>query len=320
MVMRNATLAAGASRTLGDAHRSMLRLVGTAHPALLAQSRFAALPVLVALMFAAGALMVGVAESYAATIVPPGLKGVGFDQRLGEQVPLDATFVDDAGREVKLGEYLSSRPAVLVLAYYQCPMLCTQVLNNLVLALRDVSFTPGRDFDVVVVSFDPRETTDIAAAKKKSYLRHYERPETEAGWHFLTGRKEPIKRLTEAVGFRYTYDAKRDQFAHASGIMLIAPSGKISRYFYDVNYRARDLRLGLVESSAGKIGSPVDQVLLYCFHYDPTAGKYGPAILNLVRLLGVLTMVAIGGLLWVLVRHQPKRPDAAAVEEPGHVG
>jgi protein SCO1/2 len=253
---------------------------------------------------------------FAAKLVPPGLEKVGFDQRLNEQVPLDLVFADETGRQVALREYFGSRPVVLVLAYYQCPMLCTQVLNGLVLGLRDVPFTPGQEFSVLVVSFDPREKPEIAAAKKAAYLRHYGRPETEAGWHFLTGQPAAIERLTRSVGFRYAYDAKRDQFAHASGIMLLTPGGRISRYFYDVNYRARDLRLGLVEASANKIGSPVDQIMLYCFHYDPTAGKYGATILNLVRVGGVLTMFALGTLLTVLIRHD-RRKGRAATEAPG---
>ncbi|HEY5313814.1 MAG TPA: SCO family protein [Pirellulales bacterium] len=251
--------------------------------------------------------------SFAAKLVPLGLEKVGYDQRLDAQVPLDLVFADETGRQVALREYFGARPVVLVLAYFQCPMLCTQVLNGLVLGLRDVTFTAGKEFTVLVVSFDPREKPDIAAAKKAAYVRHYGRPGGEAGWHFLTGQPAAIERLTRAVGFRYAYDAKRDQFAHASGIVLLTPGGKISRYFYDVNFKSRDLRLGLVEASANKIGSPVDQIMLFCFHYDPTAGKYGAAILNLVRAGGVLTMLALGTLLTVLVRHDRRNGSQAAM-------
>lgn len=269
------------------------------------------------LIVTAIALLIANPSAHAGQFVPKGLEGVGFDQRLNEQVPLELEFADETGRPIRLGDYFASRPAVLVLAYYQCPMLCTQVLNNLVLALKQVSFTPGRDFDVVIVSFDAREKPDIAAAKKRAYTRHYDRPGSEEGWHFLTGRSDAIESLSKAVGFRFVYDPKRDQFAHASGIMLLAPGGKIARYFYDVNYRPRDLRLGLVEASAGKIGSPVDQVMLYCFHYDPAAGKYGAAIMNLVRLGGVLTMIVLGVFLTILFRHD--RDGRSAAETRGAI-
>jgi protein SCO1/2 len=239
--------------------------------------------------------------------LPPVLRQVGFDQRLDAQVPLDLVFNDEAGQPVKVESYFGSKPVILVLAYYRCPMLCTQVLNGLVRALLDITFDVGKEFNVVTVSFDPRETSAMAAAKKKTYVERYGRPGAEAGWHFLTGSEESIHRLTEAVGFRYTYDAKNDQFAHASGIMVLTPSGKISRYFYDITYSPRDIRLGLVEASANRIGSPVDQILLYCFHYDPTEGKYGPIIMNLVRLGGILTLAGIGTLVFVLRRLERRR-------------
>jgi protein SCO1/2 len=222
------------------------------------------------------------------------LRDVGFDQKLDAQVPLGLTFTDEAGRAVRLGDYFDGKPVILVLAYYRCPMLCTEVLNGLVRALLDVPLDIGKDFHVVTVSFDPREKHELAAAKKKTYLERYGRPGAEAGWHFLTGDEEPIRRLTEAVGFRYVYDERNDQFAHASGILVLTPAGKVSRYFYDVRYSPRDLRLGLVEASANRIGSPVDQVLLFCFHYDPAEGRYGPTIMNFVRLGGVLIVLAIG--------------------------
>jgi protein SCO1/2 len=246
--------------------------------------------------------------------LPPSLRGVGFDQRLNEQVPLDLVFRDETGQTVQLGDYFHDRPVILVLAYYRCPMLCTQVLNGLVQALLDMRLDAGRDFDVVVVSFDPRETPELAAAKKRTYVERYGRPGAAAGWHFLTGEQAPITALTKAVGFRYTYDARHDQFAHASGIMVLTPHGKISRYFYDVRYPARDVRLGLVEASENKIGSPVDQVLLFCFHYDAAEGRYGPAVLNIVRALGVLTVLGLGlfvGLLWWREKRRPRAPQTS---------
>jgi protein SCO1/2 len=238
---------------------------------------------------------------WAQSSLPPVLRQVAFDQRLNEQVPLDLVFQDETGTQVQLGDYFGKKPVILVLAYYRCPRLCTEVLNGLVRALMDVTFDVGREFNVVTVSFDSRETPDLAAAKKKTYLERYGRAGAAEGWHFLTGGEESIVRLTEAVGFRYTYDARHDQFAHASGIMILTPQGKIARYFYDISYPPRDLRFGLVEASENKIGSPVDRILLYCFHYDPSEGKYGAAIMNIVRLGGALTVLLLGtflGLLW----------------------
>jgi protein SCO1/2 len=183
-------------------------------------------------------------------------------------------------------------------------MLCTEVLNGLVRALLDIPFEVGKEFNIVTVSFDPRETPELAAAKKKTYLERYGRPGAQEGWHFLTGEESSIKRLTETVGFRYVYDERNDQFAHASGIMVLTPSGKVSRYFYDIHYSPRDLRLGLVEASQGRIGSPVDRVLLYCFHYDPIEGKYGPVVMSFVRLGGVLTVLALGTFFAILWRRE----------------
>ena len=243
--------------------------------------------------------------------LPHSLERVGFDQRLGEQVPLDLSLVDEAGRQVKLGEFFREKPVILVLAYYRCPMLCTLVLNGLVQGLLDVDFDAGSDFQVVVVSFDVRETPTLAAAKKQSYVSRYGRPGAMSGWHFLTGPSESIQRLTEAVGFRYSYDAATDQFAHASGIMMLTPGGKLARYFYDVRYSGRDLRLGLVEAGAGTIGSPVDQILLFCFHYDPTEGKYGPAVMRFVRIGGVLTVLGICTFVGFLRRRERAVPRGA---------
>lgn len=244
--------------------------------------------------------------------VPPALRGVGFDQKLDAQVPTDLEFRDETGRPVRLGDYFRDRPVILVLAYYRCPMLCNEVLNGLVRAMLDLTLDVGRDFDVLTVSFDAREKPELAAAKKKTYLERYGRPGAEAGWHFLTGEEESIRRLTEAVGFHFTYDERNDQFAHASGILVLTPQGKVSRYFFDIRYSPRDLRLGLVEASANRIGSPVDQILLYCFHYDPSVGRYGPTIMNLVRLLGLLTVLGIGLLVGTLWRKERLRARVGA--------
>lgn len=241
------------------------------------------------------------------TGVPEALKNVRIEQRLDEQVPLDIKLRDETGQLVTIGSFLGRKPAILALVYYDCPMLCSQVLNGLLGSLNTVPFTAGRDFEVLVVSFDPRETPELAAGKKRSYMIRYTRPNAEQGWHFLTGDESEIRRLTDAVGFRYAFDERTKQWAHASGIILLTPQGKVARYFYGIQYEPRDLRLGLVEASENKIGSPVDQLLLYCFHYDPAAGKYGPIVLNIVRLAGALTLVGLGGLLFVLWRRGAAR-------------
>jgi protein SCO1 len=257
----------------------------------------------------------------AQTVLPKILQNVGFDQRLNEQVPLDVPFIDDEGQRVTLGKYFDdNKPVILVLAYYRCPMLCTQVLNGLVQGMRDMPFTIGKEFCVVTVSFDPHETTEMAAAKRRTYLHSYGKPEAAEGWHFLTGTEQSISRLTRAVGFRFAYDPLSDQFAHAAGIVLLTPTGKISRYFYDIHYSGRDLRLGLVEASRNKIGSPIDQILLFCFHYDPTAGKYGAAIMNLVRAGGVLTVIGLGVMFGLLIRGEKQRRRRTELDGPGGMG
>jgi protein SCO1/2 len=232
---------------------------------------------------------------------------VGFDQRLNESVPLDLVFRDETGREVRLGEYFGEKPVILSLAYFKCPMLCTLVLNGLVRSLRATSCDAGREFEVITVSFDPKETTETAATMKRVYLDEYRRPGAEKGWHFLTGDDEAIKRLTEAVGFRYRYDAETGQFAHASGIVVLTPKGRVAQYFYGLEYSARDLRLSLVESAENRIGSPVDQVLLYCFRYDPAKGKYGLVIMRTLRVAGVGTVLGLGVLIVGLVYRQRRR-------------
>jgi protein SCO1/2 len=244
--------------------------------------------------------------------LPRVLQGVGFDQRLNQQVPLDAVLRDETGSSIRLGNYFGTKPVILVFAYYKCPQLCTEVLNGLVRALLDVPFGIGQEFNVVTVSFDARETPALAAAKKKTYAGRYGRPGAGEGWHFLTGDEDSIRALTNAVGFHYVYDAKHDQFAHASGIMILTPQGKLARYFYDIRYSPLDIRLSLVEASANRIGSPVDQVLLYCFHYDPSEGKYGPVVMSFVRLGGATTVLTLGMFLGIMWHRERRKGKAAA--------
>lgn len=235
---------------------------------------------------------------------PKILRDVGFDQRLGERVPLDAFFRDEAGRTVRLGDYFGSRPVVLSLAYYECPMLCTVTLNGLASALDVVSFDPGREFEVVTVSFEPKETPALAAAKKAAYLERYKRPGAGAAWHFLTGDADEIRRLTDAVGFRYAWDEVTKQYAHASGVMVLTADGRLARYLYGVEYAPKDLRLAIYEAAQGKILSPVDRLLLYCYHYDPELGRYGATVMGTLRVAAVLTLLGVGALLLVLRKRE----------------
>jgi len=235
---------------------------------------------------------------------PAALKGIGIDQRLNEAVPLDLPFRDEIGRPVRLSAYFGKRPVVLALVYYNCPMLCTQVLNGLVSSLKVISLEPGRDFDVVAMSFDARDKPADAAAKKNAYVTRYNRPGTDAGWHFLTGDAAAIGAITRAVGFRFRYDRDLDQFAHASVLTVLTPEGRLSRYLYGIEYAPRDLRLAIVEASAGRIGNPADQVLLYCFHYDPKTGKYGAVVVNIVRLAGGATVLALGVSIFLMSRRR----------------
>ena len=237
------------------------------------------------------------------TGLPKALRDVALEQKLDHQLPLDLVFRDESGQEVKLGQYFGQKPVVLALVYYDCPMLCNQVLNGMVTSFRVLPFQMGKEFDVVTVSFDPRETSELATAKKKVYVNYLPekmRPAAASGWHFLTGDAENIAKLTDAVGFRYHYDEETKQFAHASGIMLATSQGKLARYFYGVEYPPRDLRLGLIETSANKIGSPVDQLLLYCYHYDPSTGRYGAAVMRIMRIAGVITVLTIVAMLFAL--------------------
>jgi protein SCO1/2 len=245
-----------------------------------------------------------------ASQLPPALQGVGIDQRLGETLPLDATLRDELGREVRLGDYFGDRPVILALVYYECPMLCTLELNGLLKSIRVVPLTLGDDYQIVTVSFDPGETPALAARKKQEYIEQYRQEGAERAWHFLTAEQQSIDRLTEAVGFRYKYDPETDLYTHASAIIVATPEGKLSRYFYGVEYSPRDVRLGLVEASQNQIGSFVDQVLLFCFHYDPVQGKYSLVILNGLRAAGIVTVLAILAFLWIMLRrdHAPAVP------------
>ena len=249
--------------------------------------------------FALPAQTVPINAGQAAATMPLALRNVGFEPALNAPMPLDLPFRDETGRDVQLRDYFGQqKPVVLAFVYYGCPMLCDQVEQGVVGALRMLTFNPGRDYDVVFVSFDSRETPEMAAEKKKKALVHFRRPETDSGWHFLTGSKESIEAATKAANFRFSFDARNNLFAHASGVMILTPDGRISRYFYGIEYPGRDMRLGLVDASAGKIGSPIDHVLLFCYHYDPTAATYSASILKMIRLGGVLTILCIiGGIL-----------------------
>jgi len=241
------------------------------------------------------------------TGMPPALRDVGIDQNLDAPLPADLHFVDADGRPVRLGDFLGKRPVVLALVYYDCPMLCGLVLNGLLKSLRAIRLEVGTDFDVVVCSIDPAEKPPLAASKRSVYLKAYGRPRSAAGWHFLTGDAESIERLASAVGFRYRYDPATRQFAHASGIMVATPAGKLARYLYGIEYSARDLRLALVEAAAGRIGTAADRVLLFCYHYDPKTGRYGVAILRVIRVLGSATVLALACWIAVMVGRERSR-------------
>ena len=241
-------------------------------------------------------------------------KEVGLDQRLGEQVPLDIMLIDEQGHAVALKDLLRDRPVILSLVYFRCPMLCTQVLNGVLKSSQGLTLDIGTDYDILSVSIDPKDTPEGAAKKKETYVAKYRRAGAEEGWRFLTGKPEEVARLAAAVGYRYRYDPKTDQYAHPSGVVVLTPQGQISRYFYGIDYSPRDLRLGLVESSAGKIGTPVDQILLLCFHYDPATGKYGFLISRVLQTAGTATALALGAFLWTMVRLERRRSASVAQE------
>lgn len=290
------------------------------------QRGFAALPGLLtsslvgraAALFAVAALLLSISGSASAQFapipggvtakdLPNGLKDVGIDQKLDAQVPMNLNFTDETGQQVQLGKYFNNgRPVILTPVYYDCPMLCTQILNALDRSLNILSLNVGKDFDIVTFSFNSKETYSLAAAKKELYLKSYGRPGASEGWHFLTGNETNIKALTNSVGFNYAYDPSTNLFAHASAIILLTPGGKVSRYFYGIEYEPRDLRLGLIEASANKIGTPVDKVLLFCYHYDPATGKYSLTILRTLRLAALVTLLGIG-LMMIFLRRRKKK-------------
>ncbi len=241
-----------------------------------------------------------------ASAIPAALRAIGFDQLIGQRVPLDTTFRDEAGSVVRLGDYFGKKPVVLVFAYYDCPMLCTQVINGLSSALGVMSLNPGKDFEIVTVSFNPNDTPASATAKKAVYLERYKRIGAAEGWHFLTGDEASIERLTKAAGFRYAWDADTKQYAHPSGVIVLTPDGTLSSYLFGIEYGARDLRLGIVEASKGKVGTTVDALLLYCYHYDPMTGRYGLVIMRAIRMAGAATVLAMAAFIIVMVRRESK--------------
>jgi len=242
---------------------------------------------------------------------PPGLKNVGIQQNLNQQIPPDLLFTDDLGRQVKLGDYFGQKPLILNFVYYGCPMLCGEELAGLESTLRVLKFDVGKEFDVITISFDPKNTPEIAAKKKEQFLRRYNRPGAERGWHFLVGQPDAIAVVTKAAGFQYEYDPKTEQFAHSTAIMVLTPQGKIAQYYYGIEYPPNDVRLALVEASHNRIGNVVDELLLYCYHYDPEKGKYSATVMRILRLMAVATMLCLGALFFGMIRRGPDkiRPD-----------
>ena len=243
-----------------------------------------------------------------ASNVPPQFQEVTFAQRLNERLPLEASFRDETGRIVSLGEYFGTKPVVLSFVYYQCPMLCSQTMNGISSALKVVPFAPGKDFEVVLISFDPRDTPEAANAKKQAHLKHWSAENTADGWHFLTGDEATIRQVTSAAGFTYKWEEESGQYAHVSGLLTATPDGRLSRYFYGVEYSPKELRLALVESGEGRIGSLVEELLLYCFQYDPTSGRYGAVVMNLVRLGGIITLAFVAAFVFLMRRRESRQP------------
>lgn len=243
---------------------------------------------------------------------PNALTGVTIEQKLNSQLPLDATFRDEYGNTVKLGKYFGKRPVVLALVYYECPMLCTQILNGMVRAAKVLTFTPGKDYEVLAISFDAREKPAQAMAKKQVYMKDYGHPETADGWHFLTGDLDSIKRVTDAVGFRYKWDVYTAVFAHASAIYVLTPDGKLSKYFYGIDYSPKDMRFALVEASQNKIGNTVDQILLFCYHFDPHSAKYTFLAMGILRAAGAATLLALGGFVFMMLRKDSRQKGSRA--------
>lgn len=239
--------------------------------------------------------------------IPAPLREIGFDQNIDQHVPLDTPFMDESGRAVELGDYFGTRPVVMVFAYYDCPMLCTMVINALASALDVLSLEPGKDFEIVTVSFDPHDTPATAAAKKAAYIARYKKPGAAAAWHFLTGDQPSIDLLTKAAGFRYVWDKETKQFAHPTGVMVLTPDGRLARYLFGIEYGPRGLRYAIVEASNGKVGSAADSLLLYCYHYDPMTGRYGVAIVRVIRIAAAATVVVLGAFIAVMLRSEKRR-------------
>ena len=262
---------------------------------------------------------VGLAEPGDPTSAKPGiLSKIAIDQRIGHTLPLDAAFVDDHGRNVRLGDYFGRRPVVLALVYYECPMLCTQVLNGLVSSLGTLNLTVGKEFDVVAISFNPKEGPGLASQKKANYVERYGRPESADGWHFLTGEQGSIDRLSRAAGFRFAWDEATQQFAHPAGVVVLTPDGRLARYVFGIEYGGRDLRFAIVEASNGRLGSIVDTILLYCYHYDPMTGRYGLVVMRAIRLAGAATILALGTFIFVMVRRERVGADPRVRPGPTH--
>lgn len=243
---------------------------------------------------------------------PPALRDVGFDQRLGAQVPLELEFHDETGKKVRLGDYFGKRPVILNFVYYNCQDFCPLLLEGMIRTFRALAFDIGDQFAVLTVSFDAHDTPALAAAKKSETIERYSRPVLSDGWRFLTGDHATVLRLTEVVGFRYNYDDKTARYGHAAGIVILTPEGRIARYFYGVEFSPRDVRLGLIEASANRIGSPIDQLLLFCYHYDPVTGKYGFLIANIIRLSGIATALALGIFIIAMLRGERQKLDTSS--------
>lgn len=256
------------------------------------------------------------AQSEASKGLPNALKEIGIEQKLNEQLPLETEFKDSEGKTVKIGDYFGKRPVVLALVYYECPMLCSEVLNGMTGTLKSLNFSVGKEFDVVALSFDANEydKTELAKNKKESYVRRYAREGSENGWHFLTGTQESIDKITKAVGFSYKWDEETKQFAHAGAIMVLTPEGKMSKYLYGIDYAPKDVKFAIMESAESKVGTPVDQLLLYCFHYNPATGKYGLQILNVIRLAGLATLFGMGTMFFVFWRRN-KNKNKSFIDE-----
>ncbi|MFY9675942.1 MAG: SCO family protein [Terriglobales bacterium] len=248
-----------------------------------------------------------------ATVRPPGLQHVGITQNLNQQIPPDLAFTDDQGRAVRLGDYFGKKPLILNLVYFTCPMLCGEELNGLESSLRVINFNVGNEFDVITVSFDPKDTPDAAAKKKAEILKRYKRSGADQGWHFLVGNQDSIDKIAKAAGFEYEYDKQTNQFAHTTAIMVLTPQGKIAQYYYGIDYPPKDLRLALVDASNEKIGTVVDELLLYCYHYDPEKGKYSATIMRILRLAGIATLLCMGTVFIVLIRRGSGRGPQGAL-------